>query len=389
MSRNFRGSGNPHAVVDERMAHACRPQWEGGAVSGSSGNPESQAVDGVFGRYMCALTAVDYRAAHRVLDDAIEGGVPWARLVADVIAPAQREVGERWMSGALGVADEHAATAVAENVLAVMSPLSGSSSSSQPRVIMVCSEGEWHTFPLRLAAAVASRSSQIQLTMLGGSISGEHLRRFVRNAQPAAVALSTTLSVHLIGAARSIRAACEEGVPVVVGGAAWGEGQERARLLGANVHVPDPAQLATALASLEGPRDPDELPSIPEEALLLDKPPDDLLRLALRHQARNNDWIRSMSSAQEEQTVADLAWMARHAANAVVVDDPTIVGHLFDWLLRLLTPRGVPATAVLDSARYLAEAVQPVAPLAAQVLQEEAARAHQRFEAFGGGGDHD
>ena len=363
------------------MTAVTAARWQSGHVSDTGGSSGSQAVDAVFDRYMCALTAVDYKAARRVLDDAIEGGVPWARLVADVIAPAQREVGERWLSGALGVAEEHAATTVAENVLAVLSPLS-SPTSDTSRVIMVCSEGEWHTFPLRLAAAVASRSSQIQLTVLGGSISGEHLRRFVRNSQPAAVALSTTLPVHLIGAARSIRAACEEGVPVVVGGAAWGEGQRRARRLGASVHVTDPAQLAVALTSLEGPRDPAELPSIPEEALLLEDPPDDLLRLALRRHARSNDWIRSMSSAQEEQTVTDLAWMARHAANAVVVDDPQVVGDLLDWLLRLLLPRGVPASAVLDSARYLGEAAQPVAPLAARILQQEADRVRRRLEAL-------
>jgi hypothetical protein len=70
--------------------------------------------------------------------------------------------------------------------------------------------------------------------------------------------------------------------------------------------------------------------------------------------------------------VTDLAWMARHAANAVACDDATIVRDLFQWLRRVLTPRGVPPTAVFDSAHYLAETVQPVAPRAAQILQQEA-----------------
>lgn len=340
-------------------------------MSGTSGISEPEAVDAAFERYVRALNTVDYQGALTALDEAISQGVPWPRLVSDVIAPAQRQVGERWLSGEIGVGDEHAATTVAENALAVLSPLP-SASADTTRLIMVCTQGEWHTFPLRLAAAVASRSPDIQLTVLGGSISGEHLRRFIRGARPVAVALSTTLSAHLIGAARSIRAACEEGVPVVVGGAAWGEGQHRARRLGANLHVSDPTQLAAAVASLDGPRPVCELPTIAAEALLLDDPPRDLIRLALTRQARSTDSLHDMSEAQEEQALTDLSWLARHAANAVACDEPTIVGEVLHWLVRLSRPRGTPATAVLDAARYLAETVEPVAPVASRILHQQA-----------------
>ena len=328
-------------------------------------------VDRAYQGYLDALGAVDYERALTELKAALVRGVPWDRIVADVIGPAQRRVGELWVDGSIGVADEHAATAVAENVLAVLSPPS-STPTATSRVVMVCSEGEWHTFPLKLASTVATRSPGMHVTVLGGSISGDHLRRFLRGTQLDAVALSTTLEAHLIGAAASIRAAVEEGVPVVVGGAAWGAGQRRAQLLGANVHATDPGSLGEVVRALGGPRQVSELPRIPEEALLLNEPPEELLRLAFRLQAKGSAWMRSMDHAQERHTMTDFGWMARYAANAVACEDASIMGGMLRWLLELLSPRKVPAATVMDSARYLADAVEPVAPRAAYVLRQQA-----------------
>ncbi len=322
--------------------------------------------------YLDALGAVDYDEALSVLETAMARGLEWNRLVSEVIRPAQRRVGELWLDGSIGAADEHAATAVAENVLAVLTPRT-SPSIATSRVVMVCSEGEWHAFPLKLAAAVAAhRSPGMHLTLLGPSISADHLRRFLRGTRLDAVALSTTLHAHLIGAASSIRAVCEEGVPVVVGGAAWGAGQRRARFLGANVHLTDPTVLAETVGALDGPRAVSELPEIPEEALLLDDPPDELIRMAFRRQVDRSSWMSSMTQAQERHTMTDFGWLARYAANAVACEEDIILGDMLRWLLDLLTARQVPAATVLDSARYLAGAVEPVAPRAASVLRGQA-----------------
>jgi hypothetical protein len=51
---------------------------------------------------------------------------PWTRgetthaLIRDVLVPAQRKIGELWFSGAWNVADEHAASAVAEQALTLV-----------------------------------------------------------------------------------------------------------------------------------------------------------------------------------------------------------------------------------------------------------------------------
>jgi hypothetical protein len=238
-------------------------------------------------------------------------------------------------------------------------------------VWIACAEGEWHTFPPRLAAALAG-TPRLRLTALGGSISGEHLQRYLTKWQPDALGLSVTLTANLIGAARSIRAARESGVPVIAGGAAWGEWQQRAHKLGAQLFLADPADLVTAVDEVSAQTGMQELPDIPEEVLLLERAPEELLRRAFERQRQGSVWMQNMNATQEQRTLEDFAWMARHAATAVLCEDTTIVRDLLDWLLTLLTPRGVPGRTILDSALYLAERVEGVAPQAAAILSEQA-----------------
>jgi hypothetical protein len=74
--------------------------------------------------------------------------------------------------------------------------------------------------------------------------------------------------------------------------------------------------------------------------------------------------------------------LARHAAAAVACDDPTIIRQLLDWLVGLLTPRGVPVAAVLESGFYLADSIEADAPTAAEMLRGEVSSAlnEQRWD---------
>jgi methanogenic corrinoid protein MtbC1 len=324
--------------------------------------------------YLAALSAADAAEAVGVLDRAQARGVPAQRLILDVVAPAQQQVGQRWFEGSWSVADEHAATAVSEQAVALLCPpLTGRP--DVPRVVMACAEGEWHTLPARLAAEL-TRISQAEVLFLGASLPADHLRQHLAASGADALALSCTMPTNLIAAARSIAAAHEVGVPVVVGGRAWGVGDFRARRLGADARLDDAAQLVALLDVLQPGVQPS--PELPGEALLLDAPADELVLLALERQTAANAWMRGMTAFQQARTKEDLRWLARHAAAAVACDDPTIVRDLLDWLHALLTPRGVPAAAVLDSCFFLADAVEPDAPLAASVLRAEGAAAQTR-----------
>ena len=71
-------------------------------------------------------------------------------VVTQLIAPSQREVGERWLRAECSVGDEHAATFVTESVL---SSLAVGLEAGRPAgtLVMVCAEGEWRGLPARMA----------------------------------------------------------------------------------------------------------------------------------------------------------------------------------------------------------------------------------------------
>ena len=169
--------------------------------------------------------------------------------------------------------------------------------------------------------------------------------------------------------------------PAVQAGRAWGAGDHRARRLGAGARLDDPGQLIAVLNQLGPAGQP--VPELPAEALLLDAPADELMLLVYERQCAANPWMERMTPFQQARTKEDLRWLARHAAAAVACDDATILRDLLDWLLALLTPRGVPAAAVIDSCAFLADAdaVEPDAPLAAAVLRAEAEAADARVVA--------
>lgn len=331
----------------------------------------------VYHSYIQALADADVGGAVSALDDGLGRGTTSRQLLQDVVARGQREAGDRWLNGSWSIADEHAATAVAEQAMAVVAP-PHASMPAQRRVVLACAEGEWHTFAARLAAELA-RSPALDVTLLGGSVPAAHLQHRLRGTRPDALALSVTLPSHLVGASRSIAAAHAEGIPVVVGGAAWGDGvhaSHRAGRLGADAHLADPVDLARVVEDLSG-RQVEQGGEVPVEALRLDALSAEVIQLAQERQAVAHPGTPGTGIAQLDDGQPDLRLIARHAAASLACDDVSILRDLLSWLMVLGTRRGVPAVVVYDGCRYLADAVEPEAPTGARLLHEEADRAER------------
>jgi methanogenic corrinoid protein MtbC1 len=337
-------------------------------------------VTGTYERYLAALSAADAGAATEVLEKAMGHGHSPKQLIRDVLVPGQRRVGELWAAGTWCVADEHAATAVAEQALGVIAP-PRTSARGATRVVIACAEGEWHTMPARLAAELA-RSPKLDVVLLGGSIPATDLRRHLRATAPVALALSATVPTTLIGASRSIQAARAEGIPVIAGGAAWGEGQHRARQLGADLRLDSAEDLwgviddADDIEDVVGPQPPLEENPIPAEALLLDSPTTELVQAVLERRVPATGGTLPDTADQHEQAVRAVRWLARSTAASIACDDPTILRDALAWLLTLSVARGIPTTPVIDSCFHLAEAVETDMPAASHCLRHEAQRAH-------------
>ncbi|MEO5853971.1 MAG: diguanylate cyclase [Nocardioides sp.] len=320
-------------------------------------------AEATYQDYLRSLGRADASNAVDVLQRALHRGVPRPILVRDVIARGQRRLGARSAAGNLTIGQEHAATRVAEEALSAIAPRRSVTSTSATRVVFACTEGEWHTLPARLAAALAG-SDDLEIIMLGGGVPAADLGASLRVMSPDVLALSVTLGSNLIGAYRCIRAARAEGVRVVVGGAAWGATQRRAARFGVH-YLDDPAGLADHLRDVAALPDTPAA-TIPDEAFLLERPDPELIRAALTR------WAAVLGRPPEAATLRAageaLDWIVRHAAAAVACDDATVLAE------GLRVGSTIDHETLLDMATALSREVAPTAPLAAGLIRDEIVR---------------
>lgn len=330
-------------------------------------------MEDTYRRYFAAVAAPDPLAATDIVDEALTQGVPPSSLITDVLARAQRTVGEKWMSGDWTIADEHAATSVTKQALTVVAPPRLEPGSGR-HVVVACAEGEWHSLPARMAGELLRRDD-LAVSILGANIQADQLRQYLRSTAPDVLALSATMPTSLIGAANGIAAARAEGVPTVVGGGAWGRGQQRARALGAHLRLDDIRELRDRLQAVQAMERP-PLPEIPAEARWLDQVPGDVVATAFD---RQYDELRPAPHARgRAERIKELRWIAQHVAAAIACDDASVVADVLDWLTALQAARGLPTAPVLAGALHLADAIGAEAPRGEAVLRQEVEAAHDR-----------
>lgn len=300
------------------------------------------------------LTARDADAALKLVLDLADRGTPVANLLTDLLGPAQIEVGRRWQRAAYNVADEHAATAIVDTIVAVLGAQAPNVEVVGPRVTVVCAEGEWHLLPARLVAEVL-RTESFAVTFLGASMPPAHLARFLEATPPDVLAVSCTTAMSLDGVLLCAQVAHNAGVPVIAGGSALGPDDHRARVLGADLWAPGvhqavdllrsplPTTLAAATADIRGATDlahrRDAIVDVTLERMVATVP----------------DYVR-YDDAQQQRTREDLGYLVDFARGAVLTRDPRVLLDVLPWLEVLLDARGVPTPTFRASLRLLADA---------------------------------
>lgn len=179
-----------------------------------------------------AAISGDAGTLYRVASKLMEEGVGFDSLLFDYLLPAERALGHRWEQGDYLISEEHAATAAIETVISLLvgmfdQPEDGS------HIVIAAAQGDDHSLPGRAISAHLLFNGY-RTTFLGGNVPATDLAEFLEAERPDVLVLSCTMSSHLMGAHASIAAAKDAGVPVVVGGRAFGGDETRARSLGAD-----------------------------------------------------------------------------------------------------------------------------------------------------------
>jgi methanogenic corrinoid protein MtbC1 len=332
----------------------------------------TSGTKGSLDAYFRSLTDVDAFGATDLVLGLLDDGTRVESITSDVLVPAQIRVGQMWEQGQWSVADEHAATAVTETALLALSAAAGRPhKGSGQHVAVACGEGEWHTLPARMVSTVAA-GSDIRVSMLGPSLPAEHLGRRLQAGDIDLLALSCTMPTNLIGAARSVAAAHDAGVSVLVGGGAFGGTPLRAHAIGADAWADDPAALFAAIPPLSG-RSCD----IPPEVLALDAVKPGTVEGAYERMTGGFSELTRMPPSRQTQMREDLSWMARYSAAALLTGDETILDDFLSWLCRRLD-EPVHAAVIATGAALLADALEPGAPSGAELLRGAARRLTDR-----------
>lgn len=304
-------------------------------------------------RFADAVDRLDAQAATETISRALADGLDPVDLIEDVIAPSQRLVGERWERGDWTVAQQHAATGLATAAVcaldAAMPP------AEHGLVVLACAEREWHALPLQLIGATL-RAGGWQVSLLGSAVTASRLSRTLHELGPDAVAVSSSVLGSIPNARRCVEASTTAGIPIVVGGPAFGTSARRAEAIGATAWAPTARELPAILAGLpEVVRPVSALPrAVVTELATLDAQQASLVkRLAGRWQLT----VGVRPDATQPDTVADLAVDAirqyLHAVHAaVLLGDSSVISDIRRWALAVFTARDVPdagaAMAELD-----------------------------------------
>ncbi|MEU4887910.1 MULTISPECIES: cobalamin B12-binding domain-containing protein [Streptomyces] len=340
-----------------------------------------------------AVSAGDEYAATAAVLAALDAGADPESLLLESVAPVQARVGREWAANRMTVAQEHAATAINDRVVAAVAHHPASRGRpDRGRITVACVNGEWHALPARLLAEVL-RLRGWRVDFLGAQVPAPHLIAHLHLTGPDAVALSSSIPTRLPTAHATITACQAAGTPVLAGGAAFGPDGRYARLLGADAWAADARSAAARLA--EGPlaggraapvRHPaDRLPHLADQEythVTRDAPR--LVRDTLAGLEARIPAMRGYTDAQRRHTAEDIAHIVDFLATALYTGDPRLFTGFLTWTGGILTARGVPAAtlrpaldrlagmlgdfpralATLDEARRALDTAFPPAPAA-------------------------
>lgn len=299
--------------------------------------------------YLAAVAVGDRIGALEVVRRRQHDGASPLEVMTEVVAPAQRRVGELWATDTWSVAQEHAATAVSEAVLGLLGAQIPAPRDTAAPVVVSCVEQEWHALPALLVAEHL-RSYGLPVSYLGANASADHLVRHVHEVAPRAVALSCSLSASLPRVRRQVEAVRATGTPVVVGGAAFDAAGHRARTIGATAFAADGAGAVTVVRQL-----PRAVP--PAEPLTHEGADEGLAIHADREQltarlrervaaARPADDLRDVLSGWQPALFDHLPHLVGSLAGALVADDPTALSDAVLWLGEVMSHRDGPDDVV-------------------------------------------
>jgi methanogenic corrinoid protein MtbC1 len=311
-----------------------------------------------------AAIAGDSGSVYRIVANLLDTGTPFETVLFDILLRSERDVGLRWQAGDYLVAEEHAATATLETVIALLTgsldqPANGSV------VVVATAPGDSHSLSARAVAADLLYLGY-RTTFLGANVLASDLREYLEFNPAEAVVLSGAMASHLLGARDAIRESHSLGVPVLVGGKAFGENGIWAKRVGADAWVASPGEVADHLRSWA--------PNVHAAEAGAKNPSGVLERVIETHNAVLAEAEARLTHALGEPPGArlrtELATSLSVTEASMLVDDPRPLLEFFRWQGQILEAHGFGNHLALVTG--LAGALDDTAPQASEWIRRVA-----------------
>ena len=227
---------NLEAGLSAAEAARLASAGEGAASAAEHGDAIQRGVEELRG----ALDAMDADAAHAVLDGLL-ASFTLETVLARVVLPYLRELGERWQRGEASVAQEH----FASNLLrARLLALARGWGRGEGRIaLLACAAGEQHDLPL-IAFGLALRARGWRIVFLGADTPAASIAETAERLRPAVVVVSSVTARGFRREADALAAIAREHRLAIAGA---GAGHALAKSLGSSLLQGDPVAAAAAV----------------------------------------------------------------------------------------------------------------------------------------------
>ena len=173
--------------------------------------------------FLQAILSGQRHAAVRIAREAVRSGAKVPDLYFDVFQPVLYEVGARWESNKLTVAQEHMATAITQYVMAQIYEPPAEAANPKGHVVLTGVEGELHNIGAVMVGDLLELDGW-RVRFLGTNLPAGAVLSALRDSAPTHVGISATMLFNVAAVRQliaAIRLEFKDRVRILVGGAAF------------------------------------------------------------------------------------------------------------------------------------------------------------------------
>lgn len=331
--------------------------------------PQSDKLSMLQVEYLEAMRLGSGRAADRVVQRALDTGIPVGDIYLDIFQPTAYAIGRLWQSNRFSVAQEHLATAIIERQMGELHPLFRPKRRRLRRLVIGCVPNEQHRVGARMVADFFEADGW-EVHYLGAAVPIPSFAAMAQELHADMIGLSVEMVYHLphiSDFARTLDQYGLDGIPIMVGGMPFVQQPELARTL--NVRF-------SAANAREAVRLANQVFTVPDLAPLL-RPPvaassqtlaafrrarAAIISRAVTRSLERGDEVAQLGDCAEEVLAAGFGFLTRMLETALLLQNTELLDRQIAWSNERQPHDGVPPAHLLSRFKIYADAVDAVLP---------------------------